>query len=70
MFIAEISHDSVRGVDGMPRRHVIVVSLSEPRPQRYDQASGNRLGLRLAMNGGPARFVDLFVRSAPWRPAQ
>ena len=31
MFIEEISRYSVRGVYGMPRRHVIVVSLSEPR---------------------------------------
>ena len=31
VFIAEVSRDSVRGVDGVPRCHVIVVSLSEPR---------------------------------------
>jgi hypothetical protein len=39
-------------------------------PQRPDHASGDRLGLRLAMNSGSARFVGLFERSAPWRRAQ
>ena len=38
--------------------------------RRRDSASADPLGLCLAMNGGSARFVGSFERSAPWRRAQ
>ena len=51
---------------------LIVASLSHPGDLsgRDDNASADRLRLRLAMNRDSARFVGLFERSASWRPAQ
>jgi hypothetical protein len=54
----------------MPRRHVIVVSSSEPRGRASCNVTTTPAAiaqrLRLAMNGGSIRFVRLFERSAPW----
>jgi len=49
----------------------LLYSLSELRDLtgRDDNANADCLRLRLAMNRSSARFVCLFERRAPWRPA-
>jgi hypothetical protein len=59
-------------VYGAAHRHVIVASLPEPRDPSDETTTlaADRPWLDLAMTGGSDRFMDLFVRSAPWRRAQ
>ena len=72
VFAAEVSRDSVEAVYDAAHRHVIVASLSEPRDPGDETTTraAVRPWLGLAMTRGSDRFIDLFVRSAPWRRAQ
>ena len=61
-----------QAVYGVAHRYVSIASLSEPR-ERCDETTtraADRPWLGLAMTGGSDRFIDLFVRSAPWPPAR
>jgi hypothetical protein len=61
-----------QAIYGVAHRYVSIGSLSEPR-ERCDETTtraADRTRLNLAMTVGSVRFIDLFVRSAPWRRAQ
>ncbi len=58
-------------VYGVAHSYVIVASFAEPRDSRdpRDETTTravDRLGARPCNDQGSDRFVDLFVRSAPW----
>jgi hypothetical protein len=60
-----------QAVYGVAHRHVIFASLSEPRDpcDETTTRAADRPWLDLAMTRSLVRFIDLFVRSAPWRRA-
>jgi hypothetical protein len=71
VFTAEVLVIRFEAVYGVAHCYVIVASFAEPRDSRdpRDETTTravDRLGARPCNDQGSDRFVDLFVRSAPW----